>query len=196
MGAGGTLCPVYRNIFRDQNPKRKRKIATLEKELQCDFQEPGIHAWFFENDLPGYSWYVPKNDGYLNVGIGANPYLLKKRGLNLRGLWDRFLAGLVEKGFIRREVAQTIKPGGWSYFLRDRAISVSCDNAFIVGDSAGLATVDLGEGIGPAVKSGVLAARAIITGTEYSLDGIDSYSFPGIPQDLRGRVVSFVMTRM
>jgi flavin-dependent dehydrogenase len=32
------------------------------------------------------------------------------------------------------------------------------------------------EGIGPAVKSGLLAARAIATGADYSLAGINKYS--------------------
>jgi len=41
-----------------------------------------------------------------------------------------------------------------------------------VGDALGLATLDMGEGIGPAVRSGQLAAEAIIHGTEYSVASI------------------------
>jgi hypothetical protein len=33
------------------------------------------------------------------------------------------------------------------------------DNAFVIGDAAGLATLDLGEGTGPAIESGILAAK-------------------------------------
>ena len=47
-------------------------------------------------------------------------------------------------------------------------------NAFLVGDAAGLATRDLCEGIGPAVRSGLLAADAIALGRPYSLE---SYNF-------------------
>ena len=54
------------------------------------------------------------------------------------------------------------------------------DNAFIIGDSAGLATKDMGEGIGPAVESGILTANAIIHGSEYSLRAISKYSIPNI----------------
>jgi flavin-dependent dehydrogenase len=46
-----------------------------------------------------------------------------------------------------------------------------------VGDAAGLATLDMGEGIGPAVRSGFLAAQSIINGTDYSLESISKYSF-------------------
>ena len=47
-------------------------------------------------------------------------------------------------------------PKGYSYFLRDHLRAVRAGNAFIVGDAVGLATRDLGEGIGPAVASGRL----------------------------------------
>jgi len=56
---------------------------------------------------------------------------------------------------------------------------VRIGNAFLAGDAAGLATRDMCEGIGPAVESGLLAARAIATGEEYALDGIGTLSGDG-----------------
>ena len=53
---------------------------------------------------------------------------------------------------------------------------VRIDNAFITGDAVGLATVDLCEGIGPAIRSGHLAAESILTGAEYSLDAVSAHS--------------------
>lgn len=38
-------------------------------------------------------------------------------------------------------------------------------HAFLVGDAAGLATADMGEGIANAVRSGILAAQAITEGS-------------------------------
>ena len=40
------------------------------------------------------------------------------------------------------------------YLLRDPRITVKDRGAYLIGDAAGLATEDLGEGIGPAVESG------------------------------------------
>jgi hypothetical protein len=51
---------------------------------------------------------------------------------------------------------------------------------YLVGDAAGLATVDMGEGIGPAIQSGILAAESILTGGEYRVDYIPRYSFPSL----------------
>ena len=60
--------------------------------------------------------------------------------------------------------------------MRSNVDILRSDNAFIIGDAAGLATLDLGEGIGPAVQSARLAADAIIGGKEYSLNAIHAYS--------------------
>ncbi len=72
------------------------------------------------------------------------------------------------------------KPKGHSYYLRRNVEEVRSGNAFVVGDSAGLATKDMGEGIGPAIESGIRAARAIADSRPYSIRGIGKYSLPGI----------------
>src|SRR5438034_599679 len=72
VGAGGTRCPVYRTLFRDLNPRASElQIVTLEHEIQYDWRDCDCHLWFFEEGLPGYSWYVPKENGWLNVGVGG-----------------------------------------------------------------------------------------------------------------------------
>ena len=67
-------------------------------------------------------------------------------------------------------------PRGYAYYLRTPPETLRRDNALIIGDAAGLATVDMGEGIGPAVRSGLLAADAIVNGGSYSLKTIPRYS--------------------
>ena len=78
-------------------------------------------------------------------------------------------------------------PKGYSYFLRGEPGVVSRDNAFIVGDAASLATRDMCEGIGPAVRSGLLAARAIETGADYSVAEIGKYSGDGFASKMLER---------
>jgi flavin-dependent dehydrogenase len=176
VGAGGTRCPVYRELFRQANPRaRTLQAATWEHELPCEWHDPLCHLWFFDRGLPGYAWYVPKADGYLNLGIGAMAERLKARGEDIKSHWRHFIGVLKDKGFIPRDLA--LEPTGYSYYLRREGVDVArIDNAYITGDAAGLATRDLCEGIGPAVQSGQLAARAITAGAEYSLEGVSAYS--------------------
>ena len=67
-------------------------------------------------------------------------------------------------------------PKGYSYYLRGNVDVVRIEGAFLTGDAAGLATRDLCEGIGPAVRSGQRAADAITRGTDYALDDLPAFS--------------------
>jgi flavin-dependent dehydrogenase len=174
VGAGGTRCPVYRALFRDANPRaRELQAATYEHEFPYDWKDPSCHLWFFDGGLPGYSWYVPKADGYLNCGIGAMAEKLKAKGEDIKRHWQRFTRVLERKSFVNDF---KFEPKGYSYYLRGGVEVVRLDNAFITGDAAGLATRDLCEGIGPAVRSGHLAAESILTGAEYSLENVGAFS--------------------
>lgn len=174
IGAGGTRCPVYREVFRPTRPRaRELQAVTLEKEFPCDWQDPACHLWFLDKGLPGYAWYVPKQNGYLNVGVGGVAEKLKRRGDDIRRHWGLLCERLVAEGLLQEPPPQ---PGGYSYFLRQGDESACRGNAFVVGDAAGLATRDMCEGIGPAVQSGLRAARAVIDGADYRLDGIDRFT--------------------
>ncbi|MFC1796709.1 NAD(P)/FAD-dependent oxidoreductase [Pseudomonadota bacterium] len=174
VGAGGTSCPVYRTLFRQRYPRRRSlQAATLEQEFAYDWQEPACHLWFFNDGLPGYAWYVPKANGYINIGLGGMAGQLNKQGGNLRDYWRKFTMRLNKRGLV---VCDGLQPSGYSYFLRG-GVETACDrNAYLVGDAVGLATRDLCEGIGPAIESALLAAQSIVTGSDYSLAGIASLS--------------------
>jgi len=177
IGAGGTRCPVYRELFRELNPRASElQIVTLEHEVEYDWQDPDCHLWFFERGLPGYSWYVPKERGWLNVGVGGIAARIRNRGQDIKAHWNQFAAGL--NGTLTPDARY--EPTGYSYYLRGAVDVVRRDNAFITGDAAGLATRDLGEGIGPAIRSGLRAAAAILDGKPYRLDDVTGLSVTSI----------------
>ncbi|MCF8110136.1 MAG: NAD(P)/FAD-dependent oxidoreductase [Desulfobacteraceae bacterium] len=178
VGAGGTHCPVRRALFSEIHPRDPRLcIATVEEEFAWECKDFRCRLWFFENNLPGYSWYVPKQKGYLNVGIGGKLDSLKKRGRTINHYWSLFTEKLSRKNFTN---GHNFNPRGHIYYLRGKTENTSRENAFLTGDAAGLATRDMGEGIGPAVESGKLAAKAIISNTPYSLKNVTQWSAPQI----------------
>ncbi len=177
IGAAGTACPVFKALFSQQNPRSSAlQTATLEHEFAYDWANPECHLWFFDDGLPGYAWYVPKADGYINVGLGGMADQLKQKGGHLRDFWQKFVAKLERRGLVRYK---HYDPKGYSYYLRDNVDVVRNDNAYIIGDAVGLATRDMCEGIGPAIQSGLLAAGAITTGARYSIEDIERYSGSG-----------------
>ena len=188
VGAGGTRCPVYRSFFKQANPRSKTlQAVTIEAEFPYRYRDDNCHLWFFSNSLPGYAWYVPKADGYINLGVGGMAYKLKRRNDDIKPHWRSFISRLESAG---RVSGIEPDPGGYSYFIRGEVDVGRIDNAFILGDAAGLATRDMCEGIGPAVKSGMMAARCIIDGGDYGLASVARYSIDSI---LTKRLFEFKM---
>ena len=99
IGAGGTACPVRRSLFGQARMRlRELQTVTLEIEFRHDWQDPDCHLWFFSNGLPGYSWYVPKAAGWLNVGVGAMAHRLHRRGRSIKDHWQAFASELARAG--------------------------------------------------------------------------------------------------
>ena len=178
IGAGGTHCPVRRNLFNENEARPKSGlIITREEEFAYPYQDARCHLWFFEDGLPGYAWYVPKTGGILNVGIGGSAARLKAKGQTLNEHWSRLVGKLDRAGLV---TGHTFQPLGYSYRLQNRSPQLRWGNAFLVGDALGLATRDMGEGIGPAVHSGILSAEAIILNRPYAVRQIPRFSLPSL----------------
>lgn len=173
VGAGGTYDPVYRALFKADNPRDRIDLIAAQEE-EFPYEQPSRDCWlWFWSDLPGYAWFVPKANGYVNVGVGAWAEKLNAAGDSLKRHWERLIAEVERLGLVR---GRAYTPSAHTYYLRQRLPELRRDNAFLTGDAAGLATLDMGEGIGPAIRSGVLAAESIATGGDYVLDSIPKYS--------------------
>ena len=98
---------------------------------------------------------------------------LKSSQQDIHDHWDAFTEDLAQSDLVKE---YAFKPRGYSYYLRDGAQRVRIGNAFIIGDAAGLASRDLCEGIGPAVRSAILAAEAIARSKEPTLDTVSAFS--------------------
>ena len=173
VGAGGSHCPVYISLFKHLHPRNKNcLVCCMEQEIKYDHKEKVSRSWFYENNIHGYSWCISKKNGYLNIGFGG---LFKDKKVNVKEHWDYLTHKLDELDIVKN---YKFKPKGYTYFTRDRVDHCRIDNAFIIGDAAGLATKDLGEGIGPAVESGIRAADSIINNTKFSLHSIPKRNDP------------------
>ncbi|MFO1039193.1 MAG: NAD(P)/FAD-dependent oxidoreductase [Geminicoccaceae bacterium] len=184
VGAGGTRCPVYRALFRPVTPRKETKqIVVLEEEFRYDWQgDPRCHLWFFDDGLPGYSWYVPKGGGWLNVGVGGIASEIQEKGKDIRHFWRRLTADLESRGLVK---GHAFDPGGYTYYLQPKQPAALLENAWLIGDAAGLATTDLGEGIGPAIESGLRTADAILGRGIYDGIGLTKRSLPGLLRESR-----------
>jgi menaquinone-9 beta-reductase len=161
VGAGGHRCPVAQAL----GDVSEREEVVIAQESETRLPPVTIaalgEAWrapelYVEADLRGYGWYFPKGD-VLNVGIGcvAGP------GADLPGRRASLLRTLRAAGRLPGDLV--LEPfRGHAYVVRRRAPRRLAGARFcLVGDAAGLARDLSGEGIGPAIRSGLLAADAI-----------------------------------
>lgn len=161
IGAGGHRCPVAQALGHVSADEEIVIAQESETRLSPDRVEALGESWqapelYVESDLKGYGWYFPKGD-VLNVGVGcvAGP------DADLPRRRDALLEALHASGRLPRDLR--IEPfRGHAYVVRRRAPRQLAGDGFcLVGDAAGLARDLSGEGIGPAIRSGLLAARAV-----------------------------------
>jgi flavin-dependent dehydrogenase len=123
---------------------------------------------FFTPDLKGYGWVFRKGD-YLNIGLG------REDKHKLAGHVQRFCEYLQAQGKIPRDLPEKFK--GHAYLLYHHATRhLIDDGALLIGDSAGLAYPQSGEGIRPAVESALMAAQVILDcRSDYRRDYLQPY---------------------
>jgi flavin-dependent dehydrogenase len=171
VGAGGHFCPVARHLRGGADTVR----PVVAKEAEFPLTEadanrvPADPELLFCRDLEGYGWCVRKGH-YLNVGIG-------RRDSQQFANHVREFVALLE----RRYAISAPSNASWRghAYLASGAGPRPLVGAgvLLVGDAAGLAFPESGEGISPAVESGHLAAQTLISSNGcYGLDRMQPYA--------------------
>jgi menaquinone-9 beta-reductase len=173
VGAGGHFCPVARRL-RSSHPDRRRLVTAVEIEFPAlngsavpDDRRSQPRLYFCD-DLSGYGWCVAKGD-YLNIGVG----LVDSK--ETASATEKLMTVIREDGAFNGELPQ--KFHGHAYYLYDGARSALIDDAvLLIGDAAGLAYSQSGEGIRPAIESGLLAAQVMLEAAgDYQRPRLEAY---------------------
>ncbi len=158
VGAGGHFCPVARLV--GAKPAGESAVVAQEIEFEMDAAQaagcrvraeiPELH---FCADLKGYGWCFRKQN-FLNIGLGRmDPHHLSAHV----GAFVRFLQSA---GRIAFDLPGALP--GHAYLLYGASTrNVVGDGYCLIGDAAGLAFAQSGEGIRPAIESGLMAGQVI-----------------------------------
>jgi menaquinone-9 beta-reductase len=172
IGAGGHFCPVARFIN-----GRIAEAPVIAQELEFAMDEAQVASCqisaeqpelFFCRDLQGYGWCFRKGN-FLNIGLGRLDQHKLSEHVNA---FAEFLRDSGKVGFsLPRRFA------GHAYLLHGYSPrKLVSDGVLLIGDSAGLAYEQSGEGIRPAVESGLIAARVLRTALgDYSAAQLAQY---------------------
>jgi len=159
IGAGGHFCPVAKQLG-----NRKQPGASVVAAQEIEFEAPpealergtvsaDMPELFFCDDFKGYGWCFRKGN-FLNIGLGR----VEKTGLSEHV--RSFCEFLQKAGKVLCDIPTRFH--GHAYQLYE-CISPKLydDGVLLIGDSAGLSYPQSGEGIRPAVESGLMAAEVI-----------------------------------
>ncbi len=158
VGAGGHFCPIGRYLGNKGSP-----APVLAQEIEFEMDAPQaarskvegeIPELFFCRDMLGYGWIFRK-DNYLNVGLGRTDSHEISRHVK------DFVGYLAEARAV--EVPSTGIAGHAYGLVGHSHRKILDDGVLLIGDAAGLAYPESGEGIRPAVESGLIAAHAILS---------------------------------
>ncbi len=160
IGAGGHFCPVARTLGARLGADEP---AITAKEIEFEMSPAQRDACrvrgdtpelYFCRDLKGYGWCFRKGD-YLNIGLGC------EGGHRLSEQLKHFCDFLKERGRIPPDAPDSFH--GHAYLLHGHAVRRQIeDGVLLIGDAAGLAYPQSGEGIRPAVESAFMAAATIL----------------------------------
>jgi geranylgeranyl reductase family protein len=173
IGAGGHFCPVARHLGADA--RKETAVAAQEMEFEMTPEQQArcrvrgeVPELFFCADMKGYGWCFRKQN-YLNIGLGR---------LDPKGLPNHvaeFVAFLRKAGKIGFDLPASML--GHAYLLYSKTNRKLIDGGvLLIGDAAGLAYSQSGEGIRPAIESGLLAAKVIAEAAgKYTKENLEPY---------------------
>ncbi len=120
-----------------------------------------LFVWFEPDLLPGYAWSFPLPDGRANVGFGIQRGGKVARIQDMATIWPDLLARPHVRAVLGEGATGESPHRAWPIPARIDGAVLAAGRTLFVGDAA-MATDPLtGEGIGQALLTGVLAARAI-----------------------------------
>jgi flavin-dependent dehydrogenase len=160
IGAGGHFCPVARLQGARELPgasvvaAQEIEFAPPDADLDQCRARGEVPELYFCPDLKGYGWCFRKGS-YLNIGLG------RVDGERISEHVAEFCEFLREIGSVTCETPKKFHGHAYQLYERTEPRLID-DGVLLIGDAAGLAYPQSGEGIRPAVESALFAAQTVL----------------------------------
>lgn len=152
----------------------------------------GVHPdncleFYFPKKLPlAYFWIFPLPGGEANVGCGLVSKLISERKVNLKKLINDIITEDPAIAPRFKDATPLESPVGWGLPLASAGRRASGDGWLLVGDAASLICPTNGEGIGPGMISGYIAALFIERAVQKNR--FDSGMFENYDREIKRRL--------
>ena len=117
---------------------------------------------YLPKSLPlAYLWIFPLPNGEANVGCGLASDMIADKSINLKTVFNQLITEdhALKDRFKNAQPLE--KPVGWGLPLASQGRKASGDGYLLTGDAASLVCPTTGEGVGPGMMSGYIAAHYI-----------------------------------
>lgn len=134
-------------------------IRAYYENLATDSENNFIELHYLKELLPAYFWIFPEKDNIFNVGLGIIPAANKRK--DLKNLFYEIINNNknIAPRFKNAKELTALKGGIIPICTKKR--SISGNRYILAGDAASMVDPASGEGVGNAIKTGLLAAKHI-----------------------------------
>lgn len=147
---------------------------------------------YLPKSLPlAYLWIFPLPGGEANVGCGLLSNIIAQKSINLKQLMHDIITKDPLMSYRFKNAEPLEKPVGWGLPLASLGRKASGEGWLLTGDAASLICPTTGEGIGPAMRSGYIAAHFIeraIAKNDFSVAAFKNYDreiYKDLQKDIR-----------
>ncbi|QQR92165.1 MAG: geranylgeranyl reductase family protein [Candidatus Iainarchaeum archaeon] len=161
VGADGSQSPIAKAV--GHSPVVKGRYATNTRAYFENVKGPmdRCELYYLKGICPGYFWIFPVDKKTCNVGIGMRPEDFERQKKSLEQILRETIALPQFKGrFKKAKQVTAFKEWGLSVLGKRRPCA---GNGWVlVGDAGTFAMTFSGEGVGPSMRTGKIAAQGIV----------------------------------
>ncbi len=165
-------------------------VSNTNNEYNLEFYLP--------KSLPlSYLWIFGLPKGEANVGFGMTSEMIVKKSINIKDAFAKLLQEDKALAHRFKNATPLEKPMGWGLPLASQKRKACGDGYLLVGDAASLICPTTGEGIGPGMLSGFIAAQYIqraVQQNAYTKDMFSTYERE-IYKRLEGDITKYNLIR-
>jgi flavin-dependent dehydrogenase len=188
IGADGDHSTVLRSLGERKIDRQNYAGALRQYWKGISNMNPGNHLEIYlPKSLPlAYLWIFPLPNGEANVGLGLSSEIISKKNVDLKKLLHQLIT---EDPALKHRFTNATpleKPVGWGLPLASQKRKASGDGYLLVGDAAALVSPTTGEGVGPGMMSGFIAATFIERA--YKANSFDAASFKNYDREIYKRL--------
>ncbi len=163
VGADGDHSAMLRSLGERKIERRNYAAALRQywKGIDGITEDKNLEIYLPKSLPLAYLWIFPLPNGEANVGCGLASDMIAEKSINLKTVFQQLITEDPALKDRFKNAQPLEKAVGWGLPLASQGRKASGDGYLMVGDAASLVCPTTGEGVGPGMMSGYIAAHYI-----------------------------------